>query len=539
MSNRPHADSTPLKSNPILPVGAAISVWAVILAVAFGSLHFFYSRGLTQLYGDTLAHMAGARRLFDSMTPGRAEIGNVWLPMFHFLAAPLAINDHLWRTGLAGSLIATTVFALSAWFLFRLSLEMNRSLAAGLVALSAFLLCPSMFYLASTPMTEPLAIFWTVLVVYALFRYQMSGMARWVVLAGVAALFGTLTRYSGWYLLPFAALFVLLARKDAWRVRWRRVALFCVIAGAGPALWMLHDAVIAGNPIEFYNGPDSAQAIYAHQVATTAFRYPTDGSLLVSARYYVEDLRLILGPCLLILAVLGLMLWVLERRYRRRRAVCLLLLVLLPFYVQAMAGAAVPLYVPAYFPHSYYNLRYGIEMLPGIALLASFAVSPTVTWGLRTAILAACLAVVGVQNAWMLAGGARKLPMVTEGILNSPCNTEPDQTLIAFFRSHYDGKRILMQSGEWPCVAPTLDIHYRNILSGNNRTYWRKLPNGAEKFVDWIVSGENDPVDILMRTYPEAFKDFIPVYRRNYPDQQSITIYRRKSGSFTAERSNS
>src|SRR5574340_1140523 len=146
MSERPDADSTPLQSNPVLPAGIAVAVGAAILAVAFGSLNFFYSRGLTQLYGDTLAHMAGARRLFDSMTPGRAEIGNVWLPMFHFLAAPLAINDHLWRTGLAGSLIATTAFALSAWFLFRLSMEMNGSLAAGLLTLSAFLLCPSMFY---------------------------------------------------------------------------------------------------------------------------------------------------------------------------------------------------------------------------------------------------------------------------------------------------------------------------------------------------------------------------------------------------------
>ncbi|TAM82513.1 MAG: hypothetical protein EPN47_07570 [Acidobacteria bacterium] len=530
MFDRPDADSTSLQSNPVLPLGTAASVGAIILAVTFGSLHFFYSRGLTELYGDTFAHMAGARRLFDSMTPGFPEIGNVWLPMFHFLAAPLAINDHLWRTGLAGSLVATTAFAVSAWFLFRLAIKMNGSIAAGVVTLSAFLLCPSMLYLASTPMTEPLAIMWAILSVYALFLYQMSGLPRWVVGAAIAAFFGTLTRYSGWYLLPFAALFILLARKDAWRVRLRRSALFCVIAGAGPVLWMLHDAIRAGNPIEFYNGAESAQAIYAHQVATTAFRYPTDGSMLTSLRYYLEDLRLILGPWLLVLAVLGLMMWVLERRYRRSRAASLLLLILLPFYVQAMASAAVPLYVPTYFPHSYYNLRYGIEMLPGIALLASFVVSPTLPRILRTGILTACLAVVAVQNAWMLAGGARKLPIIIEGILNTPCKTAPDQALIAFFRSHYDGKTILMQSGEWPCVAPTLGIPFRNILTGNNRRYWRKLPGGAQEFVEWIVSGENDPVDILMRTYPEAFRDFGPIYQWNLPQQQSITVYRRKGG---------
>ncbi len=528
MSDRPDADSTPFQPYPVLPAGTSIAVWAAILVVASGSLYFFYTRGFTQLYGDTFAHMAAARRLFDSLTPGYPEIGNVWLPLFHLLAALPATSDHLWRTGLAGSLIATAAFAVSAWFLFRLALEMNRCLAAAIVTLTAFLLCPSMFYLASTPMTEPLAIMWVVVAVYALFRYQMIGGARWVVAAAFAAFFGTLTRYSGWYFLPFAALFVMLGRKELWRVRLRRAALFSVIAGLGPALWMLHDAIRAGNPLEFYNGPNSAQAIYAHQVATTAFRYPTDGSILLSARYYVEDLKLILGPWLLVLAALGLMMWVLERRFRTRRAATLLLLVLFPFYIQAMAGAAVALYVPTYFPHSYYNLRYGIEMLPGIALLASFVISPTLSRGFRRGILVVCLAVLGAQSVWMLAGGARKLPVVREGILNTPCNTQPDQALMAFFRSHYDGQRILMQPGEWPCVAPTLNIHFRNILSGSNRSCWRKLPNGAQKLVEWIVSGEGDPVDILMRAYPGAFNDFVPVYHRNFPQQQSITIYRRK-----------
>jgi hypothetical protein len=529
MSDRPYADTTPLQSNPVLPAGISVAVWAAILAVALGSLRFFYARGLTRLYGDTLAHMEGARRIFDSLTPGFSELGNVWLPMFHLLAAPLAINDHFWRTGLAGSLISTAAFSVTAWILFRLALEMNGSIASAIVTLTAFLLCPSMFYLATTPMTEPLAILWAVLAVYGLFRYQISGRTLCVVGAAFAAFFGTLTRYSAWYVLPFATLFVLLARKGSWRTRLRHAALFSVIAGAGPALWMLHEAIRYGNPLEFYNGPNSAQAIYAYQVATTAFRYPTDGNILVSARYYIEDLKLILGPWLLVLALLGAMMWAIERRYRTKRAATLLLLVLFPFYIQAMAGDAVGLYVPTYFPHSYYNLRYGIEILPGIALLASFVISPALSRNLRTGILVACLAVLGAQNAWMLAGGARKLSVVKEGILNTPCNTEPDQALIAFFKSHYDGQRILMESGEWPCVAPTLNIQYRNILSGDNLKYWRQIPNGAQKLVEWVVIAEGDPVNILMRAYPEAFKDFAPVYHRDIPQQQSITIFRRKA----------
>ncbi len=530
MSDRPDADSLSPHSSSVLPARVTSAVWAAILGVALGSLHFFYARGLTQLYGDAFAHMEAARRLSDSLTPGYAEIGSVWLPMFHLLAAPLAINNHLWRSGLAGSLISVAAFCVCAWFLFRLALEMNGSIAAAFVALTVFLLCPSMLYLASTPMTEPLAIMWSVLAVYGLFRFQMSGRTRCVVGAGVAAFLGTLTRYGEWYVLPFATLFVLLARKNSWSVRFRHAVLFSVIAGAGPVLWVLHDAISYHNPIAFYNGPGSAKAIYAHQVATTAFRYPTEGHLLISARYYIEDIKLIIGPWSLVLAVLGLMMWILERRYRARRSATLILLVLFPFYIQAMASAAVALYVPTYFPHSYYNLRYGIEMLPAIALLASFVLSPAVAGNFRTGMLAGCLAILAAQNAWMISGGARKLPVVEEGILNTPCKLKPDQALIAFFRKHYDGQRILMQSGEWPCVAPTLGIPYRKILNGDNHKVWRELPEGAQKFVEWIVSGELDPVNILMRAYPKAFTDFEPVFHRHYSQQGSITIYRRKGG---------
>jgi hypothetical protein len=197
-----------------MPLRIRAAVWAAIVVAASAGLYFFYSRGLTDVYGDAMAHMEGARRLFDSLTPGYEEIGTVWLPLPHLLAAPLAINDYLWRTGLAGSFISTAAFIVTAWFACRLAAEMNREVAAGVVALAGFLLCPNMLYLASTPLTEPLAILWMVLMAYGLFRYQESGSIWALIGAGAAAFCGTWTRYDGWSVLPFAALFVLLARQN-------------------------------------------------------------------------------------------------------------------------------------------------------------------------------------------------------------------------------------------------------------------------------------------------------------------------------------
>jgi hypothetical protein len=515
----------------LLTPGARAAVWALILSVALGSLAFFYARGLSNLYGDGIAHVEGARRIFDSLTPGYPEIGSVWLPLFHLLASPLALNDFLWRSGLAGSLISTAAFALTAWFVFCLALEMGRNRVAGILALLAFLLCPSMAYLASTPLTEPLAQLWMVLVAYGLFRFRESGRIRALVGSAVAASLGTLTRYDGWYLVPFAALFVVLAGgagKGSWPSRLRCAALFSAVAGSGPLLWLLHNAYRFGNPIEFYNGPFSAQAIYAHQLATTAFPYPTDGKLLLSARYYVEDLKLVIGVWPLALGALGLIAWAVDRSERSRRSAALLLLVPLPFYVHSFAYAAVPLYVPTLFPFTYYNLRYGLEMLPAVAALISFLAGsrlPPAARHLLAVILPALLAGQALAN---LSGGARELPVVKEGILNTPCRSNRQRALIDFLRSRYDGGMVMVAAGKWPCVMPQVGIPFHKTLTETNRAYWSTLRSEPQKWVEWIIRGQGDPVDDVMRAYPKAFVDFEQLQQYSFPQEGSVAIYRRR-----------
>ena len=503
-------------------------VWATILAVAVGGLVFFYSRGLTNLYGDGIAHMEGARRLWDSRTPGYPEIGSVWLPLYHILASPLALSDTLWRTGLAGSIVSTAAFAVTAWFLFRLGAEMGRSVAAGLVALAAFVACPNMLYLATTPLTEPLAELWAVLLVYRLFRFGETGHTRALVGASVAAFLGTITRYDGWFVLPFAALFVLWARPGTWRDRLQRAALFSAIAGAGPVLWVIHNAVRFGNPLEFYNGPYSARAIYAHQLATSGFLYPTAGSFLLSARYYLEDLKLVIGPWPLEIAVLGLVAWAAERRERARRSAGLLLVAPLPFYLQSMAHAAVPLYVPTLFPNTYYNLRYGLEMLPGVALLASFLIAPGLGRRLSAALAVVLVAVIVGQGVSTAAPGASELAVAKEGELNSPCLSRTGQAMIRFLRTNYDGETVLMTEGKYPCVPPQVGIAFRRTLSEANRPYWLAMRYGADRWVGWVFRSAGDSVDELMRDYPQAFRDLDLVQDYKFAGEDEVRIYRRR-----------
>ncbi|HEU5451825.1 MAG TPA: hypothetical protein VFU76_07570 [Terriglobales bacterium] len=63
------------------------------LATAASLIAFLhYQRtGALLLYGDAVAHINIARRVFDSRTPGPLQLGTVWLPLPHLLILPFII----------------------------------------------------------------------------------------------------------------------------------------------------------------------------------------------------------------------------------------------------------------------------------------------------------------------------------------------------------------------------------------------------------------------------------------------------------------
>jgi len=201
-------------------------------------------------------------------------------------------------------------------------------------------------------------------------------------------------------------------------------------------------------------------------------------------------------------------------------------LVPLPFYIHALAYAALPLYVPTLFPFTYYNLRYGVEMAPALALFPTFLLPRGLPRRLRYTLLAFLVVLLAWQGYSLCARGAEELAVVKEGILNTPCRSRRQQAIIRFFRAHYDGQRVLEAAGKWACVMPEVGIHYRNTISETNRRYWRLLRPDAGKWVEWIIRGDGDAVDELMRAYPQPFVKFELLERDSFPNEGSVAIYR-------------
>jgi len=167
---------------------------------------------------------------------------------------------------------------------------------------------------------------------------------------------GTLTRYDGWFPIPFVALFVLITAK---RQRVAKAALFAAIACLGPLYWLGHNWWCCSNVLDFYNGPYSPRAIQG------SAHYPGRGNWAKAWLYYRSAVRWCAGTPLVWLGVAGLVACVAVRK-----AWWPAWFLVLPgvFYVWSMhSSGGTPIFLPDLWPNSYYNSRYGMALYPALA----------------------------------------------------------------------------------------------------------------------------------------------------------------------------
>src|SRR6478752_2776901 len=96
----------------------ALLAW-LTACVSVLSFLFYFRRGEILLYGDAVAHINIARRVFDSRTPGLLQLGTVWLPLPHLLMMPLVASKWMWQSGVGGSLPSMAAYVLGVVGIFR------------------------------------------------------------------------------------------------------------------------------------------------------------------------------------------------------------------------------------------------------------------------------------------------------------------------------------------------------------------------------------------------------------------------------------
>jgi uncharacterized membrane protein len=521
------------------------------------SFLFIFQRGYVLLYGDAVAHSNIARRVFDSKTPGLLQLGTVWLPLPHLLMIPFLISNDLWQRGAGGSIPSMAAYVFGVIGMFRLvrgvlsrgvEPDMTARVAAW-IAVIVYAANPNLIYLQTTAMGESLylALFiWSV--VY--FTEFMSGETNALVKCGLCLAAACLTRYDGWLVAAVMVATVLVQyflegsslkeqpnderQKDSRAYR-LAVTKFVFIAVAAPVFWLAYNAIIYRNPLEFENGPYSAKAIERRTASEGQSGHPGSGNPLVAGIYFVKAAEMNVAGnvwlqrvwvSLAFVALVAAGVSRLVKETLRPRAVwsaILLLLVPLPFYVLSVAYGGVPIFVPAWWPFSYYNVRYGLQLLPAFAfamgtivflvlrwqtLSAGNEVTPkeniksfTTSSRLRFAFVLAIFVFVLASDASMWWAGPASLQ---EARVNMRTRNQLEKSLADWLKRIPPDATLLMYLGDHVGALQQAGIPLKRVINEGNHRVWmqpsdpdglweRSLANPAG-YADFAIGFEGDSV---------------------------------------------
>ncbi len=542
------------------------SFWVLLFSsvVSIAAFFWFYVRGEIMLYGDATARINQARRVFDSLTPGILQIGGVWLPLPKLLLIPLVINDWAWRTGALASLPSMAAFILGAAGVFRLAsrgLERSgyppRTARLGAwTGLAAFLCNPNLLYLQSSAMSETLslALFVWAVVWLAEFHFR-SGLqgttdrnsGRSLMYCAACLALGVLTRYDFWFFAPFFGawgLVITLRAAAASRssanapVQWFRalgtwISAFDLIAGAG-LLWLGLNWIIYGNPLEFANGPYSAKAIQQRMLALGDPHHPGDGHLLLAGLVYLQaayanfsqGIFLVSGW---VLALAGAV-WTAGHR---RGSVAWLLWLPLPFYALSIAYGNVPVYVPGSSGGNLYNVRYGVELIPALAVGLAWA--SVWLWQFRFPVRVfgkladAWPAVLLLGVILIPIGNSYSAPVCYREAADAwPAWRTMDERVAAAIAALPLNSRILMAVALQGRAVQESGRNFRDFIYEDTRdgSLWqRALANPASE-VDYAIGFAGDPVDASARAHHlAALKTIESVGTAASPGWPTATLY--------------
>jgi hypothetical protein len=469
-------------------------------------------------YGDAVAHLHIARRVFDSHRPGLSQLGSVWLPLPHILLLPFVAVYRWWANGIAGTIPSALAYITGCAGIYRLARHWLRPSAA-VVALAFLALNPNLLYLQTTAMTEPLFLCEMVWLAVWLVEWRASlshdprrsAKLLWgIAMVLVAAVF---TRYDGWILalLAWSAIGIVLLRRSA--LRSPAFWLASAVVVAAPLVWFVYNAVVFGDWLDFARGPYSAAAIEL-RTATPGAGPPHPGwhNPWVALIFFVKAVEMdataeAWGNTILVLSVLGTA-WGIITTRRRAFLWTLLLWLPVPFYAYSVAFGSVPIFLPVWWPHSWYNTRYGLELLPafalGLAFIAQLGLAAAREFKAKsTAYVATALYALIALNTWIV---IRERPLTyVEGTKNIESRRTLEVEIPPVLRSLLaarPGGLVLMNTSVYPQLVSLSGIPLRQTINESDKEFYTAALAAPAAHAAVVLAFEGDEIDRAVHSHP-------------------------------------
>jgi hypothetical protein len=190
-----------------------------------------------------------------------------------------------------------------------------------------------------------------------------------------------------------------------------------------------------------------------------------------------------------------------------------LLWVPLPFYVYAVAFGSVPIFIPQLWPHSYYNARYGMEMLPALALYASLAAERFELWlraragwvrlGVRVWQPLAMVLCAGNCIAMMYS-----IPLVLkEGMVNATTRVAFEQEIAGTLEQVPVNEPVMMSTTAHVGAVQTAGRPLKSMVSEDDEVEWQKALADPAHHAAYVIAIAGDPVAKAVAAHPQGLKE--------------------------------
>ncbi len=466
------------------------SMWVVLLSVllSIGAYYYFQSVHLTLAYNDARSHLNIGRRVVEGLKPGMAQLGSVWLPLPHILMVPTIWNDYMWQTGLAGA-VQSMISYVATILLIRLILKkIGVDTLGQVVGMLVFALNLNILYLQSTAMTELLLIGTMTAGVYELINYYHDQTILSLIKASFWIMLSTLIRYDGWFLCFYGLALVVIQAilQKKWRKSEGIFFLYCTLAGFGVFLWLMWNTAIFKDPLYFAFGPYSAHA--QQEQIEAAGQLITKHDWLTSLKTYWYAMAYNSGTLVVVLGLLAAVGLYLDKKIASKTRLALsVLLVPLMFNILALYLGHSVLFVQGINGDTWFNVRYGIMMMPSLAVFIGYLVYRLKS--LRYLLLGVLCALYLFQFTSFDA------VTIDDGRVGSSQKNVSEVS--GWLRAHAANEKgfVLISAASHDAIIFSTGMPMKRFIHEGTGKYWESATTTPDRWARWIVMRTNDNND--------------------------------------------
>ena len=460
----------------------------LLTAISVLSYIVFYQNGLGLAYNDARSHLDIGRRVVEGLKPGLAQLGSVWLPLTHAMMIPTIWNDFMWHSGLSGALWSMIGFVATGLLIYSFLKKLKVGILGQIVGVLIFALNLNILYLQSTAMTELVLIATMTAGVYYLLQWAIDKKITSIIASGFFIFLSTLVRYDGWFLLAMTTFIIGIV---AWYNFGKKsieglLFFFLTLSSFGIVLWFLWNALIFKDPLYFAFGPYSART--QQEQLQQAGVLATKGNLWLSLKIYFYALVYNSGALSVILGTIGaFVLWFDKKLSTQVKVVSAALIAPLFFNVLALYLGHSVLFIQGLSGNTWFNVRYGVMLLPSLAIFIGYLVHKLKDFRLTIIGLLIFVNFFAIANVDAVTiddarvGSSQKNVSQVAGWLHDHAQNNNDYVLISV-ASH---DAIIFSSG----------LPMKRFIHEGTGSYWESATSAPDRWARYIIMRTNDVND--------------------------------------------